>query len=122
MTNAFYEKPILNSPYAKPTAFHPLDEHGQPLDLAPIPGRRPSKFLVPVPKAKRKGGATQGMLDLETYDDNAIINEIRSHVDTWRECQAAPIGASHRQRNVFLSTGGTIPLPTNARSSARSRP
>jgi len=83
--SAFYECPILNSPYAKPTAYHPLDQHGQPLDLPPIPGRRPSKFLVPVPKAKRKGAATQGTLDLETYDDNAIINEIRSHVDAWRE-------------------------------------
>jgi type III restriction enzyme len=85
VTSTFYERPILNSPYAKPTAYHPLDQHGQPLELPPVAGRRPSKFLVPVPKAKRKGGATQGMLDLETYDDNGIINEIRSHVDTWRE-------------------------------------
>ena len=82
---SFYERPILNSPYAKPTHYHPLDEHGQPLDQAPMAGRRPSKFLVPVPKAKRKGGGTQGSLDLETYDDNAIINEIRSHVDDWRD-------------------------------------
>ncbi len=82
---SFYEQPILNSPYAKPTFFHPLDEHGQPLDLAPIVGRRPSKFLVPVPKARRKSGGTQGSLDLETYDDNTLINEIRGHVEAWRD-------------------------------------
>ena len=82
---SFYEQPILNSPYKKPTHFHPLDEHGQPLDQPPVAGRRPSKFVVPVPKAKRKGAGTQGSLDLETYDDNAIINEIRRHVDDWRD-------------------------------------
>lgn len=82
---SFYEQPILNSPYKKPTHFHPLDEHGQPLDQPPVAGRRPSKFVVPVPKAKRKGAGTQGNLDLETYDDNAIINEIRRHVDDWRD-------------------------------------
>jgi type III restriction enzyme len=84
MANTFYERPILNSPYAKPRLYHPLDEHGQPLGLPPVEGRRPSKFIVPVPQAKRRGAATQGTLDLETYDDNAIINEIRSHVDAWR--------------------------------------
>ncbi len=85
MTNTFYDRPILNSPYAKPTAYHPLDEHGQPLDTPPVSGRRPSKFVVPVPKARRQGAAKQGTLALETYDDNAIINEIRSHVDSWRD-------------------------------------
>jgi type III restriction enzyme len=85
VANTFYERPILNSPYAKPRFHHPLDEHGQPLGLQPVEGRRPSKFIVPVPKAKRRGAATQGTLDLETYDDNAIINEIRSHVDAWRD-------------------------------------
>src|SRR5258708_1402989 len=85
MANTFYEHPVLNSPYAKPCFYHPLDEHGQPLGLRPVVGRRPSKFIVPVPKAKRRGVAAQGTLDLETYDDNAIINETRSHVDAWRD-------------------------------------
>jgi type III restriction enzyme len=84
VARTFYEQPILNSPYAKPRFHHPLDEHGQPLGLQPVEGRRPSKFIVPVPRARRRGAATQGTLDLETYDDNAIINEIRSHVDAWR--------------------------------------
>ncbi len=81
----FYDQPILNSPYAKPDCFHPLDEHGQPLDLPSVPGRRPSKFVVAVPKSRRRSGGAQATLDLETYDDNSLINEIRGHVDAWRD-------------------------------------
>ena len=90
MTESFYERPILNSPYAKPRFHHPLDEHGQPLGLPPVEGRRPSKFIVPVPAARRRGAAAQGALPLETYSDSAIVNEIRGHVDAWR---ALPGGA-----------------------------
>ncbi len=85
MASTFYERPILNSPYAKPRFHHPLDEHGQPLGLPPVEGRRPSKFIVPVPAARRRGAAAQGALPLETYSDNTIINEIRGHVDAWRK-------------------------------------
>ena len=85
MASTFYERPILNSPYAKPRFHHPLDEHGQPLGLPPVEGRRPSKFIVPVPAARRRGAAAQGALPLETYSDSAIVNEIRGHVQAWRD-------------------------------------
>ncbi len=85
MASSFYERPILNSPYAKPSAYHPLDTHGQPLDLPAVQERRRSEFLVPVPKSRRQAPSTQGSLALETYSDNAIINEIRRHVDAWRD-------------------------------------
>jgi type III restriction enzyme len=84
VASTFYEHPILNSPYAKPRFYHPVDEHGQPLGLQPVAGRRPSKFLVPVPQARRRAAAAQSALPLETYSDNALINEIRGHVDAWR--------------------------------------
>jgi type III restriction enzyme len=84
MASTFYERPILNSPYATPRFYHPLDEHGQPLGVSPVEGRRPSKFIVPVPAARRRGAAAQGALPLETYSDSAIVNEIRGHVDAWR--------------------------------------
>ena len=43
-----------------PRAFYyPLDEHGQPLGVAPVAGRRPSKFIVPVPAARRRVAAAQ---------------------------------------------------------------
>lgn len=84
MANSFYERPILNSPYAPPSLYHPLDDTGQPIEGAPIEGRRPSKFIVPVPASRKKAAAAQASLDLETYTENAKINEIRRYVDAWR--------------------------------------
>ena len=82
--SSFYERPILNSPYSEPALHHPLDDNGQPLDGEPIMGRRQSKFLVPVPASRKKASSAQTTLDLESYSDNALINEIRGHVDAWR--------------------------------------
>jgi len=84
VTNSFYERPILNSPYAPPSLYHPLDDTGQPIEGEPIKGRRPSKFVVPVPASRKKAAAAQASLDLETYTENAKINEIRGYVDAWR--------------------------------------
>lgn len=84
MANSFYERPILNSPYAPPSLYHPLDDTGQPIEGKPIDGRRPSKFIVPVPASRKKAAAAQASLDLETYTENAKINEIRSYLETWR--------------------------------------
>ena len=56
MASTFYEQPVLNSLYAKPRSYHPLDE---PLGVAPVAGRRPSQFIVPVPAARRRLAAAQ---------------------------------------------------------------
>lgn len=101
VANTFYEKPILNSPYAKPRFYRPLDEHGQPLGLPPVEGRRPSKFVVPVPRSKRRSSADQATLDLETYDENALIKEIRGHVDAWRELTAADWGVTPTTQHLL---------------------
>jgi superfamily I DNA/RNA helicase len=50
MTEAFFERPILNSPYEVPRLHHALDKDGQPLDLPPVEGRRRSELITPVPK------------------------------------------------------------------------
>ena len=84
LTSSFYKRPILNSPYHAPSLYHPLDDQGQPLEGQPINGRRPSKFIVPVPASRKKAAAAQGSLELETYTENALINEIRSYMSTWR--------------------------------------
>lgn len=95
MSQSFFDQPILNSPYEPPARHHALDDEGQPLELPPINGRRPCDFLTPVPKPKRrKGKATQGTFDLDevfdpsdvsqAYNPKPIINEIRSHVASWR--------------------------------------
>jgi len=77
VANTFYERPILNSPYERPRFHHPLDDHGQPLGLPPVQSRRPSKFIVPVPQARRRAARAQGALPLEIYSNSAIISEIR---------------------------------------------
>ena len=84
MKSSFYERPILNSPYRAPELHHPLDQNGQPLEGEPRQGRRPSRFIVPVPASRKKASAAQASLDLETYTENALINEIRGYVDRWR--------------------------------------
>ena len=82
--NSFYDRPILNSPYRAPELHHPLDQNGQPLEGEPNQGRRPSRFIAPVPASRKKASAAQASLDLETYTDYALINEIRGYVDRWR--------------------------------------
>src|SRR5690606_14885259 len=72
-------------PYEAPAFHHPLDDNGQPLDQPAIPGRRPSRFIVPVPKSRKSSSAVQGALNLETYSENSLINEIRAYVETWRK-------------------------------------
>ena len=95
MSQTFFERPILNSPYEPPGLHHALDVEGQPLDLPPVEGRRKSELITPVPKPrKRKGGAKQGELGLgselgpstpeQEYNPTPIINEIRQHVASWR--------------------------------------
>lgn len=83
--SSFYERPILNSPYRAPEWHHPLDDKGQPLGGEPRPGRRASRFIVPVPASRKKASAGQSSLELETYTPNALINEVRGYVDRWRE-------------------------------------
>lgn len=96
-TPPFYSHPILNSPYDEPSQHHSLSDDGQPLNEAPRPGRRPSKYIVAVPKARKKktsSGDDQGNLmfqdadgissEEQAYDPTPIINEIRDKVATWR--------------------------------------
>jgi type III restriction enzyme len=98
MVDTFYEKPILNSPYAEPSRYHALDEDGQPTDLPPKEGRRRSELITPVPKPRKqkrkKADPKQSALDLydndgisteeQEYNPTPIINEIRFHVGSWR--------------------------------------
>ena len=98
---AFFEHPILNSPYACPGRHWELDADGQPTNRL-IGSRRRSDLITPVPKAKKRkaprtgaGPAAQGELELsaddeglstaeQKYDPTPIINELRGYVDTWR--------------------------------------
>ena len=95
VSDPFFEKPILNSPYDCPSRHWELDESGQPT-RAIIESRRRAEFITPIPKPrKRKGAAQQTALlfdeglglstENQQYDHTAIINGVRQEVDRWRQ-------------------------------------
>lgn len=83
MDNPFFEKPILNFPYAYPSRHWELDEAGQPTQRI-IETRRRAEFITPIPKPRKQKGAAQQALLLfnegkslsteeQQYDHTAII-------------------------------------------------
>ena len=94
MSNPFFEKPILNSPYECPQRHWELDAHGQPTQQI-IERRRRAEFITPIPKPrKRKAAAAQEQIVFDEgkglstkeqqYDPTSIINQLRQQVDQWR--------------------------------------
>src|ERR1700677_479989 len=95
MSDPFFEHPILNSPYRYPRRHWELDAQGQPT-LQVIEHRRRAEFITPIPKPrKRRDSARQQEIvfdegkglstEQQQYDPTPIINELRQHVDQWRE-------------------------------------
>ena len=95
MTSAFFEHPILNSPYDYPARHWELDATGQPTQLV-AERRREATFFSPIPKPKkRKAAARQDEMLFEDeaglstkqqqYERSQLINEVRNQVDTWRK-------------------------------------
>jgi type III restriction enzyme len=83
---SFFEQPILNSPYARPSRHWELDADGQPTNRV-IEMRRDARLLTPIPKPqrRRKSASQNGLHPQEQkYDPIPIINEIRCHVAAWR--------------------------------------
>ena len=93
MSEAFFEKPILNSPYGYPSRHWELDKGGQPTTKI-IETRRRAEFITPIPKPKKRRGKSQqeiifdeghGLSTAEQqYDPTSVINEVRRRVDAWR--------------------------------------
>jgi len=94
MTNPFFDRPILNSPYEYPARHWELDDQGQPTQQM-IESRRRAEFITPIPKPrKHKGSAAQQQIVFDEgqglstqeqqYDHTAIINAVRQQVDQWR--------------------------------------
>ncbi|MCA3305757.1 MAG: DEAD/DEAH box helicase family protein [Roseomonas sp.] len=94
MDAGFFDRPILNSPYAIPQQHWELDADGQPTQVV-VESRRKSDLITPVPKPKKqKGGKGQASMVLggkdalsteeQEYNPTPIINEIRGFVDAWR--------------------------------------
>ena len=94
VSNPFFEHPIINSPYERPSQHWELDESGQPTQKI-ISARRRAEFITPIPKPKkRKRAATQREIvfdeglgissDAQQYDPTSVINEVRGYVESWR--------------------------------------
>jgi type III restriction enzyme len=97
--NAFFEHPILNSPYEYPQRHWELDASGQPTQKT-IESRRGAEFITPIPKPKKRSeSAEQAVLlfdegrglstQAQQYDHTAIINGVRQKVDQWRALPAS---------------------------------
>ncbi len=90
MTDAFFERPVLNSPYEYPSRHWELDEDGQPTGNV-LEHRRRAKFISPIPQPKKRRNKKQAQLvygelstEAQQYDPTPIIDELRGLVDTWR--------------------------------------
>jgi Type III restriction enzyme, res subunit len=93
MTQTFFEKPILNSPYGHPKQHWELDESGQPTNHI-TPNRRKAEFITPIPKPKKQKREQKDLVfnegkglstEQQQYElTSAFINELRVHVDRWR--------------------------------------
>ncbi|MGL5036027.1 MAG: hypothetical protein ACRC6M_19755, partial [Microcystaceae cyanobacterium] len=87
MSNLFFEKPILNSPYHHPTQHWELDHNGVPSQNI-ISKRRPANFITPIPRPRKQKAIQQ---TLEVFESNAkngelslFINSIRVKIEQWR--------------------------------------
>ena len=104
MTDDFFTRPILNSPYEYPARHWELDADGQPTHRK-LESRRPAQFITPIPKPrKRKKGSDQPSLvfdegrgiskEGQAYDPTPMINELRYEVDKWRNLPQTAWGVS----------------------------
>ena len=90
----FFERPILNSPYAYPAQHWELDPEGQPTDNI-VPLRRRSELITPVPKPKkRKRTRAQAEFILDAGDglssaEQAQLPDLQLGEGLWRIGQRA---------------------------------
>ena len=91
MSDRFFDRPILNSPYEYPSRHWELDETGQPTSRI-LDRRRRVSFITPIPKPKKRGQremdfdeAAQALeTDGQQYQLMEVINALRRQVDAWR--------------------------------------
>ena len=103
MSEPFFQRPILNSPYEYPSRHWKLDPHGLPTSEI-VKTRRTAEFISPVPAPKAQTGkAIQlrlalGEKDLSTeeqqYNPYPVINKVRQEVDRWRGLPEAKWGVT----------------------------
>ncbi|MGE3818308.1 MAG: BPTD_3080 family restriction endonuclease [Isosphaeraceae bacterium] len=94
MSDPFFDRPILNSPYSCPTRHWELDDQGQPTRKI-LQSRRRADFITPIPKPKKRKKSTHQKIFVhdegeglstedQRYDPTSLVNLVRRHVETWR--------------------------------------
>jgi len=89
MSDHFFQRPILNSPYSYPGRHWELDDSGQPTQQI-TESRRRAEFLTPIPKPKKQKDSKQVELAYSEHSTeearyhSSIINGVRDQVDRWR--------------------------------------
>ena len=93
MSDRFFDRPILNSPYEIPAQHWELDESGQPTNRI-LDRRREVSFITPIPKPKKGKGSQQALIfdeaaqrvatEGQQYELAQTINSVRNAVDRWR--------------------------------------
>ena len=96
VSESFFNDPILNSPYERPSRHWELVE-GIPTEES-VEGRRESRLITPIPQPRKRGGkgeqAQQRSLEIEAqnistddqqYEVTQQINSIRVLVEEWRQ-------------------------------------
>jgi type III restriction enzyme len=93
MSERFFNDPILNSPYERPSRHWELVK-GIPTQVE-LAGRRESQLITPIPKPRKRGGkneqrelefGAQGLSDSDQqYEVTQQINSIRALVEKWRQ-------------------------------------
>ena len=73
MSEKFFEKPIINSPYEYPSQHWELDKSGVPThEIKPI--RRPADFVTPIPRPRQETGGSQQQ-ELNLVGETGISTE-----------------------------------------------
>ncbi|MDC0066862.1 DEAD/DEAH box helicase family protein [Verrucomicrobia bacterium] len=102
MSEEFFSKPILNSPYSYPGRHWELDKAGQPSGNI-TDKRRPCSYLTPIPRSRRGNNQDDQMelieqdkvlFDGQEYDPTSIVNQVRSQVDKWRKLSESQWGVT----------------------------
>ena len=91
MSEHFFDRPVLNSPYEYPARHWELDGSGQPTGHI-LERRRLVSLITPIPKPKKCGQYEMGFdedaqalgSEDQQYELVAIINALRRQVDAWR--------------------------------------
>ena len=97
----FADNPIINSPFEKPHWHFELDQDGQPTGKK-LPGRRESIQVVPVPMARRRWPQQRELALEDKVSPNVLVNEIRKHVDQWRDLPPSQWGVTPETQRLLL--------------------